>query len=142
MLEQATKHFANEEYDRAKIYYIHLNRKKDAVICIGHEHIQRGNFKEGIEILYRFEEYYNNIFKYTDPKETPLFHYLLGFKTKKLSIESISQMLGNQSVMDLVKDLKKQKTNLSVYSDTIDLMQKVKQYRVYKELGEKHGRIS
>ncbi|MBW4258566.1 UvrD-helicase domain-containing protein [Methanobacterium sp. YSL] len=142
MLEQAIKHFANEEYDRAKIYYLHLNRKKDVIICLGHELIQRGSFKEGIEILYRFEEYYDTIFKYTDPKETTLFRFLLGFKTKKLSIESISQMLGNQSVMDLVKHLKKDKNYLSVYSDTIDLMQKVKQYRVYKELGENHGRIS
>lgn len=142
MLEQAMKHFANEEYDRAKIYYRHLNRKKDVVICIGHELIQRGSFKEGIEILYRFDDYYNNIFKYTDPIETPLFHYLLGYKTKKLSIETITQMLGNQSLIDLVKDLKKDKNYVSVYSDTIDLMQKVKQHQVYKILGEKHGRIS
>lgn len=142
MLEQAMKHFSNEEYDRAKIYFHHLNMKRDVIICRGYELIQRGSFFEGIQLLYRFKEQQEKIYKFTDPKETPLFHYLIGYKTKKLSVEHISNMLGSQSLIDLVKKQKHDKNYEKVAVDTLDLMQKIQQYRINKELGDLYGRVS
>jgi superfamily I DNA/RNA helicase len=142
MLEQALKHFANEEYDRAKIYFHHLGMKKDVVVCRGYELIQRGEFESGIQLLYRFKEQQENLFKFTDTKETPLFHYLVGYKYKKLTIEQIHRSLDGHSLIDLMIEYKDDKNYINLYIDTLDLMQEIQKYRINIELGDYYGRIN
>ena len=142
MLEQALKHFANEEYDRAKIYFHHLGMKKDVVVCRGYELIQRGEFESGIQLLYRFKEQQENLFKFTDTKETPLFHYLVGNKYKKLTIEQIHRSLDGHSLIDLMIEYKDDKNYINLYIDTLDLMQEIQKYRINIELGDYYGRIN
>lgn len=142
MFEQAMKHFTNEEYDRAKIYFHHLGMKKEVVVCRGYELIQRGDFNEGVGLLYRFKDHQESLFKYTDTKDTPLFHYLVGYKYKKLSLKQISDSLGNQSLIDLMIKYKEDKNYVNLYTDTLDLMQEIQKYRINLELGDLYGRIS
>lgn len=142
MFEQAMKHFTNEEYDRAKIYFHHLGMKKEVVVCRGHELIQRGDFDEGITLLYRFKDHQESLFKFTDNKDTPLFHYLVGYKFKKITIQQISDLLGEKSLIDLMIQYKEDKNYVNLYSDTLDLLQEIQKHRINQELGDLYGRIS
>lgn len=139
MLEQARKHFANEEYDRARIFYHRLERKRDVIICRGYELIQRGEITAGVNLLYRFRDQYTRIYQYTSTEDTMLFHLLIGYRLKELMIEEIEDRLKETSILDLAKTYKKDINYLNILSDAIDLMSKLKQYQVKKELNKIHG---
>lgn len=139
MLEQARIHFKNEEYDRARIFYHRLERKRDVIICRGYELIQRGDFVTGINLLYRFRDQYEAIYKYTTHEETLLFHILVGIRTKQLTMEDVDFMLKDRSIIDLSKKYKNDINYQNIFSDSLELMSKLKQYQLKKELSKIYG---
>ena len=42
--KQADLLFKEQDYERARTYYLQLDDKKNAIICVGLTHLQKGNF--------------------------------------------------------------------------------------------------
>ena len=108
IIKQAKELFDAEDFERARLNYLRVNKKKDALICHGFSHIKHGQFENGIKILYRFDEYHDYAYGYTDQK-TLLFKIVLGYKLKKLSIKDIVHLLQRKSLLDLITPYQKEK---------------------------------
>ena len=122
-LSQAETHFKNQDYGRAKTFYLQLDNKKMASICVGHSYLTKGNYLKAFEILYKYKKYHSTIFNYANEIDTQLFYVLIGFKLKKLQIEKIISILNHQSVMDLYHKTTKQNEKLKdlLFEDSFEL---------------------
>lgn len=141
VLEQAESYFKNEEYDRARILYLRIDDKKKAHLCKGYLFLKRGEYEKGLENLYVLKHELPKIFEYTDKNKTLLFHILIGFRTGKLTIRQISDIVGTRKIIDLIKPYKNKPKDLyqKMLLDTIDVMQKVNNYQINKQLEEFYG---
>jgi hypothetical protein len=122
-LSQAETHLKNQDYGRAKTFYLQLDNKKMASICVGHSYLTKGNYLKAFEILYKYKKYHSTIFNYANEIDTQLFYVLIGFKLKKLQIEKIISILNHQSVMDLYHKTTKQNEKLKdlLFEDSFEL---------------------
>jgi len=139
-LHQAQMHFKSEDYDRARTYYLQLDDKKMGAVCTGHSLIHKGKYLEGVQHLYQFPEYYDKAFQYTNTKELVLFHMILGDKTKKLTTEQISKILGTRTLMQMLTPYENRKEihNRLLY-DAIYLMTKIHTYRFTTNINKIKG---
>jgi DNA helicase II / ATP-dependent DNA helicase PcrA len=136
MLAQAKENFIKEDYKRARVYYLQLNNKKQAAICTGYAFLQDGQFKRGIEHLYQFKEHHKEAYRYTDEKDTLLFHLILGYRTHALDIPAISTKLKNRSMIELMETIRSKPIRTRVLSDAIEIMSKVHHFRITKQIEE------
>jgi hypothetical protein len=135
ILKQAEQYFESEDYERSRLYYLKLHKKKEAAICKGYSFIQRGRFEQAVRSLYRFKEHHNTAFKISDTQETLLFHMLLGYRLKKYSIDQISNMLQRKSFVELLQPYRNDGNYEGLLIDTIQLMTAVNQYRIVSKIG-------
>lgn len=136
ILAQATENFVKEDYKRARVYYLQLNNKKQAAICTGYALLQDGKFEHGIEHLYQFKEHHKDAYRYTDEKDSLLFHLILGYRTEALDIEEISDKLKDRSMIELTDAIKTKKIHNRVLADAIGIMSKVHRYRITRRIEE------
>lgn len=139
--EQADAYYKNEEYRRARILYLRINDKVKAHLCKGYGFIKAGEYEKGLENLYIFKHELAKLFQYAKQDQNLLFHILIGFRTGKLTIRQISDIVGNRKIIDLIKPYKNKPKDLyqKMLMDTIDVMQKVNNYQINKQLEEFYG---
>jgi DNA helicase II / ATP-dependent DNA helicase PcrA len=133
-IQQAVIHFNNEDYERARTYYLQLDNKKMAAICTALKHLKNGHFDEGVIHLYQFSEYHKKAYEYTERKSLKLFRMLLGDRTRQLSIHEITKLAENDSLIKLVKQYKNRSIYPRLFRDTLQLMNKIYQYKTEQQI--------
>lgn len=132
--KQAEQLFKEQDYERARTYYLQLDDKRSAAICTGLTHLQKGNYHEGVMILYQFKEYHKKAFEYTNDSSLLFMKIILGFKTKLLDIERISTILGDREMNRMLSKLNPKKTiYYHLYDDLIDVMTTIHNHRFSKK---------
>ena len=142
--KQAEIHFHNEDYDRARTYFLQLNDRHNAAICTGHVYINQGRYLEGVMHLYPFKKYHEKAFKYTNDKDLLAFKVLLGYWTRQLRVKEISDMLRDKSLIELIKPFKREKIYNKLLLDAMRVNDHLYRYRIQKEItsiekGESYG---
>lgn len=137
-LSQAEIHFKNQDYERAKTFYLQLDNKKMATICVGHIHLVKGNYLKAFEVLYKFRNYYETIYNYANQKDTHLYYVLAGYKLKKLSIDQIIRVLDSHSVMDSYHKLSKNNDKLKqlLFEDSFELFNMIQVKKFDQKINE------
>ncbi|MFW5889743.1 MAG: hypothetical protein ACOCUD_05165 [Bacillota bacterium] len=130
-LHQAQMHFNAEDYERARTFYLRIEDRTNADICLGFIHLQKGNYQQGIETLYRYETYHEKLFTYTDNKKTLLFNLLIGHKTKAYTIDEIERLLKDRSLIKLSKHYEDSELYPSILNDTLTLLSALYDHRLY-----------
>jgi DNA helicase II / ATP-dependent DNA helicase PcrA len=126
--EQALSHFKNEDYDRARTFYLQLDDKRMASICAGNAYIKKGRYYEGVSHLYQFEEYYQKAFPYASVKELPLFRWIMGWKTKMLDIDVIAREADGKSLVKMARVFRDKSIFPTLMKDAIELITKINEY--------------
>lgn len=135
-LNQALEHFKNEDYERAKTFYLQLNDRKNAQICTAYSFIKKGEFKKGIIGLYINKNHWEKAFEYATTKDTLLLKVLLAVKLKNLNLDEIINVLGNNKIKDLLVEYKGLKFYNVIYLDSIRLINILGNYRNTMKLKE------
>jgi hypothetical protein len=135
-LKQALDHFSNADYERAKTFYLQLNDRKNAQICTAYSFIKKGEFKKGIVGLYINKDHWEKAFEYATTKETLLLKLLLALKLKKLNLEEIEKLLGDNRVADLLPNYQGLKFYNIIYRDSLRLVNILGNYRSTRKLKE------
>jgi len=119
-LNQANKHFKQEDYDRARSFYLRIEDREMALISEGFSFIKRGKYHEGLKILYAHSKYHSKLYTYTtsDKKNLP-FKLLIGHKLHQISDTEIIEHFNKKRMSEMLKPLK----NDPIYKQLIvDLM--------------------
>lgn len=133
-LKQAIIHFDNHDYERARTFYLQLNDKKQAYICLGYNYLHNGEYKEGIDILYAFKDHRRTAYKYTNESELLLFRVLLGLKTKTLNLQQVDKLIKNKKLSKLLNNYKDTINKDLYYKDTMIVINQLGKYRCMKKL--------
>ena len=134
ILKQAQDLFKAEDYERARLNYLRINRRKDASICRGYSLIQSGKFEEGILLLYRFKDHQEFAYRYTNTKDSLFFHLLLGYSLKKLDLDYILKHIHNHSIIDMVSAYKNDRNYIDLFDKAIQLSSAIYRRKIDKKL--------
>ena len=142
--KQAKLHFKNEDYERARTYFLQLNDRYNAAICTGHIYINQGRYLEGVMHLYQFKKYHEKAYQYTNNKELLLFKILLGYRTRNLEISEIASILKEKTLISLLNPFKKAKIYPRLLLDTLKINDQLYKHIINKEIthivkGESYG---
>jgi superfamily I DNA/RNA helicase len=136
IIKQAEEFFIMEDYERARYNYMRISDRKNALICLGYQLIQQGKFFDGVKILYRYSEHRQYAYKYTNEKDTLLYHILIGYQLKHLDERQIDSLLNNRSLIDLVSNYKDDRNYDDLLSRAIRISTRVKDKMIRKRIEE------
>ncbi len=131
---QAELHFRNEDYDRARTYYLQLDDKRMAALCTGSLFIQKGKFYEGVLHLYQFPDYYKKAYQYAKTKELMIFRLIMGYKSGLLSMDAIDLEYKSGSLVKMTLPFIGKPFYLQLLDDAITLMTEINKYRFQKKM--------
>lgn len=136
ILKQANDLFKAEDYERARLNYLRINRRKEAIICRGYSLIQSGKFEDGIILLYRSKEHQEYAFRYTNTKNSLFFHILLGYSLRKLDLDTILDYTKHLSIIDMVSVYKNDRNYTDLLDKAIQLSSAINRRRIEMKLKE------
>jgi DNA helicase II / ATP-dependent DNA helicase PcrA len=136
IISQAKALFAAEDYDRARLNYLRVNQRRNALICQGYHLLQMGRFEQGVRLLYRFNEHHQHAYKFANHQDVLLFKIFIGHRLKKLNLTEIIDLLKQRSLIDLVQNYKHDKNYKEMLSTCIALNSKIQNYKVNKKIKE------
>lgn len=121
-LKQAQAFFKLKEYSRARTYFLRIERKADADRALGYEYLQKGEYQQGVEMLYLNHEDREELFKYTHLKSQTLMHLLLGYQSGSLGLDVIDSVIAQESLTSMIKPYIKHPLYATLCSDALQLI--------------------
>jgi hypothetical protein len=121
IIKQAQELFKAENYERARMNYLRVSKRRDALICKGYSLIQMAKFDQGVKLLYRFKEHHDYAYTFSDSKDTLLFHILMGYRLKKLSAYDVTKLLNRRSMIDLAQPYKSDSNYEDILAEIIQV---------------------
>lgn len=133
-IQQANQYFYNGQYLRAKSMYLRLNNTHMITLCDAYNNIyNEDNITKGLISLINYEQkYIEQIYPLIDKDKHLLMYAIYTHKLNKLNIRNIHKIIKHKSLVTLANQLKKQAGDnyLSLLAESLDLMSKIKQYRI------------
>ncbi len=103
---QADDYFQEQDYNRAKTFYMRANDKVMSEISDCFNKLEIGETKLGAFVLLKYPDRFNEVVSYLRSDVDLLLYLIYNFKSNSKTIDELNETLGNLRLRTLLKDFK------------------------------------
>ncbi len=132
--EQAKKHFNEGDYERAMTMYWQLDDSNQANICKAYRHIQKGEFEQGVLMLYHHNEHLAYALRYTE--KLPIFELLIGYKLASFNYDYLIEQMKNKKINEMLKPYEKRDIYYTLLNDAVAMISDVQKEAAIRKINQ------